>query len=469
MNKYKNLLKNIGFLTLSNFATKILSFFLVPLYTNILTTAEYGTFDLISTTIGVLIPILTLNIQEALLRFPLDHKYSKESIVTVGTRYFLISNGIVTVVLIINSFLGISATLKEYSILFVLMFISQSISGMLNAYARGTNNVADLSIASVLASFMTIALNIIFLLVLKWGLIGYVLANSIGPLTQSLYLMIRLDIINQIKLKNRFQDEKKLMIAYSIPLISNSIAWWVNNTSDRYVVVLFCGVSANGIYSIASKIPSILNIFQSIFNQAWLLSAVQEFDRDDKNSFFSKTYATYNCIMICLCSGILVANKIIARIIYAKDFYSAWMYSSWLTIAIVFGSMSGFFLGILSAIKDAKRISQSTIISAIINIILNLILTPIIGALGAAIATTVCYFVAYIFCLRSALKYIRLKIKFTRELLCYVVLVVQAVMQLVVNNNYILYTVEVILFLIIILVHMKDILSAVNRVVQQRK
>ena len=80
MNRYTYLLKNIGLLTLSNFATKLLSFFLVPLYTNILTTTEYGTYDLFNTTIGVLIPILTLNIQEAVMRFLLDSKYNRKSI-----------------------------------------------------------------------------------------------------------------------------------------------------------------------------------------------------------------------------------------------------------------------------------------------------------------------------------------------------------------------------------------------------
>ena len=74
VNRYRYLLKNIGLLTLSSFATKLLSFFLVPLYTNILSTTEYGTYDLFNTTIGVLLPILTLNIQEAVMRFSIDSK-----------------------------------------------------------------------------------------------------------------------------------------------------------------------------------------------------------------------------------------------------------------------------------------------------------------------------------------------------------------------------------------------------------
>ena len=77
--KYKYLAKNIGLLTLSNFATKLLSFFLVPLYTSILTTADYGTYDLFNTTVGVLIPILTLNVQDGVMRFAMDKNYDRRA------------------------------------------------------------------------------------------------------------------------------------------------------------------------------------------------------------------------------------------------------------------------------------------------------------------------------------------------------------------------------------------------------
>ena len=80
MGNYKYLAKNIGVLAISNFATKLLSFFLVPLYTSILTTSEYGTYDLFSTTVYLLVPILTLNIQDATIRFSLDENYDKKNI-----------------------------------------------------------------------------------------------------------------------------------------------------------------------------------------------------------------------------------------------------------------------------------------------------------------------------------------------------------------------------------------------------
>ena len=91
MGKYTYLMKNVGLLTLSSFTTKLLSFFLVPLYTSVLSTGEYGTYDLFNTTISLLVPLLTFDIQEAVLRFSIDKDADHGTIWRVGCRYTVIS------------------------------------------------------------------------------------------------------------------------------------------------------------------------------------------------------------------------------------------------------------------------------------------------------------------------------------------------------------------------------------------
>ena len=87
MKKSEYLLKNMGILTLSNFASKILVFLLVPIYTSILSTEEYGSYDLAVSTATLLFPILTLNIVDAVMRFSMDKDYSKEKIACVGMKF----------------------------------------------------------------------------------------------------------------------------------------------------------------------------------------------------------------------------------------------------------------------------------------------------------------------------------------------------------------------------------------------
>lgn len=462
MNRYKYLFKNIGLLTLSSFATKLLSFFLVPLYTNILTTTEYGTYDLFNTTVGVLLPILTLNIQDSVMRFAMDRKSNRKAIISVAMKILFAGNVMVVIGLMVNAILGISAMIREYSVFFFLMFFSQSLSGVITCYIRGIDRIADLSFSSVLVSIFTIGCNIVFLVFFHWGLAGYFMASIIGPIVQSLYLIIRSDIIHDTNLRANFSEEKNIMLNYCKPLIANSVAWWVNNTSDRYVVIFFCGLAENGIYSVASKIPSILNVFQSIFAQAWTLSAVKDFDPEDKNGFFANTYRAYNCSMVLICSAIIVGNKILAHFLYAKDFYVAWRYVPWLTIAIVFGSLSGYIGGFFSAVKNSKIFAQSTVVGAVSNIMLNLILTPMMGALGAAIATAVCYFVVWVMRYWHSKKIIKLKINLHRDLVTYVLLVIQSIILL--NEKVaLLYGVEIGIFLIIAMLYAGDLVAIIRK------
>src|SRR5690606_8220906 len=116
----------------------------------------------------------------------------------------------------------------------------------------------------------------------------------------------KLKIHKQIVRTKPLNHLSKSMTDYSRPLILNSISWWINNASDRYIVTWMCGVAVNGVYSIAYKIPSIVEVFQSIFLQAWQISAVASFNDNDKEIFFSRIYTTYNLLMVLLCSIIII-------------------------------------------------------------------------------------------------------------------------------------------------------------------
>lgn len=457
MNNYQYLFRNVGLLTLSSFATRLLSFFLVPLYTNVLSTAEYGTYDLFQITVGLLIPLLTLNVQEAVLRFAIDERCDRRAVATVGARYLLLSNLLVALFLALNEAFCFIPLVREHAVFFFLTFFSQSLSGIVLAYIRGVDRIRELSVSSVIASAATIGMNAVFLAVFHWGLTGYFLANILGPLLQDLYLILRARVADDVKLSRKYPEEEKAMLRYSRPMIANSVAWWVNSAADRYVVVFFCGLAESGIYSVASKIPTILNAIQTIFNQAWTLSAVKEFDPEDGKGFFSNTYNMYNCLLTLLCSGIIALDKPLARFLYAKDFYAAWRYVPWLTIAIVFGALSGYLGGFFSAVRESKSFARSTAVGAGLNLLLNFLLTPATGALGAAVATAASYFAVWTLRYRSSRKYIKLKLDLRRDLLAYGLLAAQGAVLLLSKDNATLYGIETAAFLAVVALYGREL------------
>ena len=93
--KYSYLSKNILLFMISGFVPKILTFLLVPIYTRYLTTEEYGISDLISTTVSLLLPIFTLDIQDAVMRFAMDKNYNQKDVFSIAFK--IISMGFIII------------------------------------------------------------------------------------------------------------------------------------------------------------------------------------------------------------------------------------------------------------------------------------------------------------------------------------------------------------------------------------
>ena len=444
----KYLAKNIGLLTLSQFGTKFLSFLLVPLYTYALSTTEYGTYDIFTTTISLLIPLLTLNVADSALRFTLDKDSKKDSIISICFKYILRGILLIIIFTIINSIFHIIDVLDRYPVLFVLLYISFSVNNFFVYLARGLEKIKEVAISGVISSITMLSLNILFLIPLKFGLTGYFYAYIIGAFAQIIYLAISIKIFRYVSFNKADTKLQKQILDYSKPLIINNISWWVSSASDRYIVTWMCGIAENGIYSVGYKIPSIINVFQTIFNQAWTLSAVKDYDPDDKNGFFTEMYNSYNMCMTIVCSILIMFTRILAKILYSNKFYIAWKYVPFLMIASVFGALAGYIGGIFGAVKDTKIFAKSSLIGAMINIVLNVILINYIGTIGAALATAVCYFVTWIIRVLTVRKYIKIQFCLQRDFLAYIILLIQSILFLCFKDSIYFYVIQICLLTI---------------------
>ncbi len=458
--KYKYLLKNMGLMTISNFASKILSFLLVPLYTTVLTTQEYGTYDLYTTTAFLLIPLFSVCISDAVLRFTLDKEKDPKDIFSISIVFYLRACVCVIILVAINYILGIIDIFNEYPLLLLLYYCLCLLSDILTQFARGLEKIFDVAISGILSSVTTISLNIVLLIVFPLGIKGYFIANSSAFGITALYLIFRLRIWKYLKY-HISKDLKREMAAYSSPLILNQIGWWINNVSDRYIVTWICGTAANGIYSVAYKIPSLLLVFQTIFNQAWTLSAVKELD-EEGSQFYTSIYKLYNCGMILVCSILIAGDKVIARILFANEFYTAWQYAPYLILSVVFGSLSGLLGGIFTAAKDSKIIAKTTAPGACINTILNIVFVYLIGPVGAAIATLISYILVWGVRLKAAKKFVSININLKRDIISYIILIIQSVL-LNANKSIFMYIFEITAFIVLLFIYKNDLKAVIQQ------
>ena len=175
------------------------------------------------------------------------------------------------------------------------------------------------------------------------------------------------------------------MLLYSIPLIPNSFLWFFTNDANRYFIVGFVGLAANGIYAVANKIPTIINVLYTVFSQAWQISAVEEYESNRNSKFFSNVFNANISLSVILIGGILIVLKPLMAVFVASDYFVAWKIVPALLFATFFSNLSSFLGTIYLATEKTRGIMKTTIYGMIANIIFNSVLIPTLKLQGAGI------------------------------------------------------------------------------------
>lgn len=421
--RYKKLGKNTTLMIIGNFASKLLTFFFVPLYTYCLSTNEYGTADLMTTTISLMVPFLTLTVAEGILRMTLDKDIDNHQIFSIAVYVSFVG---FIILLVASPLLSRWIPFSAYYLFFLLYYFFYVAQLIAQQFTKGLEHIGVFVTSGIIATVVTCGLNVLLLVIFRTGIIGYLISLIAGYAISFFYIVYKEKLWEYlIRVRYIKKEIVLLILVYCLPLIPNSVSWWISDTSDKYILTFFWGVSVTGVYSVAYKIPSIISMLSGILTSAWQISAVEDFGSKESVDFFSDVYNKYAAVYVVASSGIVLFIKILARILFSGEFYLAWQYSSILVLASVFQSMSAFLGIIYAAAKKTKTIFYTTVLGAIGNIALNFALIPIIGATGAAIATLISYILVWVSRIIDAKKIIPIKINLKRELFSYAIIIGQ--------------------------------------------
>jgi O-antigen/teichoic acid export membrane protein len=452
MNIYKKLVNNSLVFAVGNLGTKLIVFFLVPLYTYYLTTSEFGMVDLLTTTVSLLIPIFTLRIFDSVLRFVMDKNYDRQEvlinalvIIFIG---FIFLGMFYPILIMILPF-------DNYIYYFYLLILVQSIFTTLTQYVRAKGMVRLFATSGIVNALTLLISNIFLLVLLQRGIIGYLMSFIIAYVISGLFVVVFGKVQRDFNLKKINIKLMKEMLKYSIPLIPNSLMWWVMGLSDRYMITYFLGLSANGLYAVATKIPSILNIVNSIFFQAWQMSAIEEAESKDKSKFFSNVFNVFSITMLMSTSILLAHLKFILEFLVADNYFETWKYVPFLLLGVVFSSFSSFLGTNYIATKKTTGVFKTSIIGAIINIVANIILIPIIGINGAAIGTMLSFAVVWLLRIKDTKQFVSIKFDVKRLILTLIIIFIQ-IGALYLNIRF-EYLIQMALFLLLIFINYNEI------------
>ena len=384
LNKYKNLLINIGLFTLNTVSTKLITFLLVPLYTYFLTAAQYGVTDMSLTVANLITPVITLSIGDAVTRYVIDDSVNEKHYISIGFWITVFSCAIMLFLLPLLDF-PVFGGLGKYKWFYWFYFISLAFNSYWANVARGLNQIKLITSASIISSLVSASSAGILIGLWSWKVDGYFISLILGGVSAIAVYLMAGGSWRYVALPRK-QDCHflKMMLVYSLPLMPNAIFWWIGTSVNRFFITSILGIGASGLFAAASKIPNVLNMVWSTFQQAWSLSAFQEFRKIDTSKFYSNVFTVLRTFCFFAASLLMLMTPWIASFLLQKKFYDSWPVIPILLLAFLFNVFAGFYGTVFTASMRTKHLMVSTVVAAIVVVLLTWSLIHIIGLQGAA-------------------------------------------------------------------------------------
>ena len=381
------LLGNTLVFALGGLAVKAVSLVLMPLYTTALTAGEYGTAELLNSAIEIVLPLLSLGVVEALYRFSIDDDVPKDEL--FAGSLVVLGGGVVCA--------GVACALgrvlwdMEHAGSFFVLFCSVCVFKATTQLARGLGHVRRFVAYGLINALAMVVSTYLLLVRARMGVGGYLWSFTIGYLVGGLAAFLG---SAEYRLLVPFRVDRALlrrMLVYSLPLVPNLLSWWLVSVSGRYVVLWGSGLVAAGLFAAASKMPSLINIVASVFQQAWQYSTAREIDSPDRGAFFGSVLRGYSLATLSTAGLVIALNRPISRVMLQAEFAEGWRYVPLLMLVASFGVISIFFESFYQALKNSGVLMASTALGAVVNVVLGVALVPFMGPWGAGLAGAVAY------------------------------------------------------------------------------
>ena len=392
----KALLQGTAILTLSNITLKAINFFLLPLYTAYLTPEMLGINDAISNFTSLVYTLLVIAFDSAFSAFYYDKPDEEHRIRVLSTVWFtLFSTSLVAVSLCV---LSSQISLLLFSSADYALAIQLSLLGVVlnllwlpfSLDLRVRNKMGLYSIGTITASVSMILLNVFFVVFLEMGYYSLILSSLIVNLLE----LVLFSTFCRKTPKPKFFDKQLMasMLKYSLPLMPSAFAYWIIQLASTYIIMGFGTTSDAGVYGVATRCATVVNMVSSAFFMSYTAYAFQKATSDpNAPKSFARILSIFFILFAIIClMGSLLGKEVIG-IMAAEEYWAA----AAILPGLLFGQM---FYGLsqvagygLSIVKKPVYISISVFCSAGLSLILNIALIASIGPVGASFASAIAY------------------------------------------------------------------------------
>lgn len=395
MKREQSLISNTLILALGNFLPQVTALITLPIYTGMLTTEEYGRYDLVNTVVYILGIVVLVQIQQAVFRYLIDVRGTQKQSVYITTTYFFeLVPSLIASILFSMFYSKLPFPIPILLGYYLFIGLQYNIDGQV---ARGLGKNKVYAIGSIIQAVLNMVLVVALVSKIKLGFTGLFLSLDIAYTVACAYQFMACDQWKYIDRKSFSKNALKKLLSYSWPMVPNTLSIWIVNTCDKFVIRACMGVQYNGIFAVAQKIPNIFTMAYGTFNMAWQESASVSLKDSDHDSYYERVFSALfdfltGCILV-----LISATPILFLVLIKGDYSESYNQIPLLYIGVFLSSVSSFYGSIYIAQKETRAVGISSAVGAFINLIVNIALIRLIGLYAASISTIISYLILVLY------------------------------------------------------------------------
>ena len=391
MNKTVRFLQTAGIYLLGNVLSKLVSFFLLPLYTNCINPDQYGSYDLIITILNMAYPIVFFQIWDSMFRFAFDYSEDEDKYSVINNSIFISFIG--ALIYIILAFLMYKLYKFDYFFYILILGLVQAICYIFSFSSRVFLNNKLFVFSGAVNTIVNAVTSIILIVALNWDIKALYFAPIVGSITQIIIIEIRLGIVKHIKLADISKVLIYQMLKFSIPLCIATASYWLLSGFSKVIITNYLGSSANAMYAVTNRFASMITLFVSIFQYAWNESAYLMHEEKNRTNLFSKCINLFSKVIIYGTGATISFIMIIFPFFIGNNYNEALGIIPTSFLGVAFNSVASFLATLFMTEKKTNFVLTSTLIAAMFNVILSIPFTNALNLQGTIIALDISFFI----------------------------------------------------------------------------
>jgi len=402
----RDLAKSSGIYAISSLASPLIALVLAPFLTHVLSASDYGALIVLNTVIVLIAGITQLGMISAVFRaYNYDYESQQDRLKVLSTTVILLllTSLPVTFVFILTApwlaglLLG-SPSFSDAVKVAALVILIQNLSVPGLARLRAEKRATFFSVLSILNLLIALGATVILVGITHMGIIGALLATGIG---YAFVVVCTLPLILiRAGLRTR-QDIIHNLVVFGIPLVFNTLSFWVLQLSDRYLLSRLGSLAETASYGVAYSLGNALNVVVlAPFVLAWPTAMFAIAKREDAPQVFRLIFRWFSLVLLLAALVLAYVAMVVLDILFPPTYHSAAPIIPIIALSIVFYGVYTVFTVGTGIQRKTWYIAIAMTFAALLNVAINIVLIPLYGSMGAALATLIAYavltFIMYI-------------------------------------------------------------------------